>query len=110
MRAHSKYNASLLSTAILSEEQRHAAEEKFLENLERVLGGSSAVRGAYCEFLAVRSMRAENPSDPRSPDEMLAVHRWEKAAEEAKRTVFRQLNIVANDACFELHVWNSRTR
>jgi hypothetical protein len=55
-------------------------------------------------------MRAENPSDPRSPDEMLAVHRWEKAAEEAKRTVFRQLNIVANDACFELHVWNSRTR
>ena len=57
MRPQSKYNASLQSAVGLSEEQRQTAEQKFLDVLEHVLGGASAVRGAYVEWLAVRSPR-----------------------------------------------------
>ncbi len=110
MRAQSKYNASLLSTAELSDAQRAAAEQKFLETLEYTFGGASAVRGAYCEFLAVRSMREENPREPRTPEELQAIVRWESAADEATRAVCRQMKIPVSDAVFELHVWNSRTR
>lgn len=110
MRAPSKYNASLLAATGLSDQQRLAAEGKFLEVLEHALGGASAVPGAYCECLAVRSLHAENPSDPRTPEELHAVFRWEKAAQEATRSVFSQMKIAAKDAFFELHVWNSRTR
>ncbi|MDP3606647.1 MAG: hypothetical protein Q8R59_12980 [Polaromonas sp.] len=110
MRAQSKYNASLQSAGSLSDEQRQTAEQKFLEVLEHVLGGASAVRGAYVEWLAVRSMRAENPDVPRSAEELQAIARWEQAAEHAKRAVFRQMEIAAQNAFFELHIWNSRTR
>ncbi|MDP2034601.1 MAG: hypothetical protein Q8K29_14430 [Polaromonas sp.] len=110
MRAQSKYNASLQSAAGLSEEQRQTAEQKFLEVLEHVLGGASAVRGAYVEWMAVRSMRAENPDVPRSAEELQAIARWEQAAEHAKRAVFRQMEIATQNAFFELHIWNSRTR
>jgi hypothetical protein len=110
MRAKSKYNASLLSAAGLSDEQRQAAENKFLEVLEGFFGGASAVRGAYCEWLAVRSLCAENPTDPQTPEELQVIVRWEKAAEAATHSVFSQMNIAAGDAFFELHVWNSRTR
>ncbi|MDP3171081.1 MAG: hypothetical protein Q8M91_12155, partial [Polaromonas sp.] len=79
MRAQSKYNASLQSAGSLSDEQRQTAEQKFLEVLEHVLGGASAVRGAYVEWLAVRSMRAENPDVPRSAEELQAIARWEQA-------------------------------
>lgn len=109
MRAQSKYQASLLAAAGLSDAQRRAAEAKFLEVLERAFGGGSAVRGAYCEWLAARSLRAENPSDASAPEELQAIARWEKAAEEATRSVFNQMKIAATDAFFELHVWNSRT-
>ena len=110
MRTQSKYHASLLAAAGLSDAQRQAAEAKFLEMLERIFGGGSAVRGAYCEWMAARSLRAENPSDVSAPEEELqAIARWEKAAEEATRSVFSQMKIAATDAFFELHVWNSRT-
>lgn len=110
MRAQSKYNASLFAATGLSDEQRQAAEKKFLEVLERAFGGASAVRGAYCECLAVRSLRAENPHGARTPEELQAVACWENAAEEATRSVFSQMKISAGDAFFELQVWNSRTR
>lgn len=110
MRAQSKYNASLQSADGLSDEQRQTAEKKFLEVLEHALGGASAVRGAYVEWLAVRSMHAENPHGPRSAEELQAIARWEQAAEHATRSVFRQMQIAANNAFFELHVWNSRTQ
>jgi hypothetical protein len=110
MRAQSKYNASLQSAVGLSDEQRQTAEEKFLDVLEYVLGGASAVRGAYVEWLAVRSLRAENPEVPRSAEELQAIARWEEAAEHATRAVFRQMKIATQNAFFELHVWNSRTR
>ncbi|HQR98771.1 MAG: hypothetical protein B7Y28_11690 [Polaromonas sp. 16-63-31] len=94
----------------MSDAQRQAAEAKFLERLERIFGGGSAVRGAYCEWMAARSLRAENPSDMSAPEEELqAIARWERAAEEATRSVFSQMKIAATDAFFELHVWNSRT-
>ncbi len=109
MRTPSKYYASLLSAASLSEAQRRAAEDKFVEILELTLGSASAVRGAYCEWLAARSMRAENPSGVTAPEELQAIARWEKAAEAATRSVVSQMKITA-DALFELHVWNSRTR
>ncbi|MBA3595421.1 MAG: hypothetical protein H0W47_16775 [Polaromonas sp.] len=110
MRTQSKYNASLQSADGLSDEQRQAAEQKFIDVLEHVLGGPSAVRGAYVEWLAVRSMRAENPLVPRSAEELQAIARWEQAAEHATRAVFRQMQIAANNAFFELHIWNSRTQ
>jgi hypothetical protein len=110
MRAQSKYNASLQSAAGLSDEQRQIAEQKFIDVLEHALGGASAVRGAYVEWLAVRSMRAENPAVPRSAEELQAVARWEQAADHATRAVFRQMKIVTQNAFFELHIWNSRTR
>ena len=110
MRAQSKYNASLQSAVGLSDEQRHTAEQKFLDVLEHVLGGASAVRGAYVEWLAVRSMRAENPDVPRSAEELQAIARWEQAADHATRAVFRQMKIATQNAFFELHIWNSRTR
>ncbi|MDI1271273.1 MAG: hypothetical protein PSV40_19470 [Polaromonas sp.] len=109
MRTQSKYQASLLAAAGLSDAQRQAAEAKFLEMLERTFGGGSAVRGAYCEWMAARSLRAENPSDASAPEELQAIARWEKATEEATRSVFSQMKIAATDAFFELHVWNSRT-
>lgn len=43
--------------------------------LEYALGGASAVRGAHVEWLAVLSMRAENPDVPRSTEETLAIAR-----------------------------------
>ena len=109
MRAQSKYNASLLAANGLSDTQRQAAEKKFLEVLESALGGPSAVRGAYCECLAVRSLSAENPFDTRTPEELQAVARWDQAAQAATQIVFSQLKIPAGEAVFELHVWNSRT-
>ena len=105
----SKYNASLLAANGLSNEQRKAAEEKFLELLELAFGSPSRVRGAYVEWLAVRSLRAENPWDTATPAELAAIALWERAAETATRAVFSQLKISVRDAYFELHVWNSRT-
>ncbi|MDO9357597.1 MAG: hypothetical protein Q7T70_01220 [Polaromonas sp.] len=109
-RAPSKYNACLQSAHGLTDEQRQTAEEKFIEVLEHALGGASAVRGAYVEWLAVRSLRAENPDDPRTAEELQAVARWEQASDHAARSVFRQMKIAAQNAFFELHIWNSRTR
>lgn len=110
MRAQSKYNASLQSADGLTDEQRQTAEQKFIEVLEYALGGASAVRGAYVEWLAVRSLRAENPDVPRSAEELQAIARWEQAADHATRAVFRQMKIAVQNAFFELHIWNSRTR
>lgn len=109
MRKQSQYNASLQAATGLSDELRKVAEAKFLEFLERAFGRPSRVRGAYCEWLAVRSLRAENPWDTNSPDELQAIALWEKTAEEATRAVFREMKITAQEAFFELHVWNSRT-
>lgn len=50
------------------------------------------------------------PLATRSSEELQAIARWEQAAEHAKRAVFRQMQIAANNAFFELHIWNSRTR
>lgn len=110
MYMQSNYNASLQSADGLTAAQRESAEQKFVEVLEHALGGASAVRGAYVEWLAVRSLRAENPADSRSSEELQAIARWEQAAEHATRAVFRQMKIAAQNAFFELHVWNSRTR
>ena len=110
MRAHTKYNATLHSAGSLTAEQCRTAEQKFLEVLEHALGGASAVRGAYVEWMAVRSLRAENPEASRSSDELQAIARWEQAAEHATRAVFRHMQVAANNAFFELQVWNSRTQ
>ena len=104
----SKYNASLQAATELSDEQRKAAEEKFLQLLELTFGSPSKVRGAYVEWLAARSLRAENPWDTVTPAELAAINVWEKASETASRAVFSQLKISVRDAFFELHVWNSR--
>ncbi|MFC6279678.1 MULTISPECIES: hypothetical protein [Polaromonas] len=109
MRRQSKYDASLQAAPGLTDEERKAAEEKFLELLERVFGSASKVRGAYCECVAVRSLRVENPWSTTTPEEVQAVTLWEKAAEKATRLVFSQMKIPPGDAFFELHVWNSRT-
>jgi hypothetical protein len=105
----SKYNASLQAATGLTDAQRKAAEEKFLELLELAFGSPSRVRGAYVEWLAARSLRAENPWDTTTPAELAAITLWEKAAETATRSVFSQMKISIRDAFFELHVWNSRT-
>jgi len=110
MRAQSIYKASLQAAGELTADQRQLAEQKFIEVLEHVLGGASAVCGAYVEWLAVRSLRAENPNDARSSEELHAVARWEHAADHATRAVFRQMKIATQNAFFELHIWNSRTR
>ncbi|MDB5964675.1 MAG: hypothetical protein JWQ72_1175 [Polaromonas sp.] len=108
MRKTSKYNA-LLQAPGLPEKQRLAAERKYLELLESAFGSSSKVRGAYCEYVAVRSLGLDNPAHPITSEELMAVTRWEKTAEAAARAVFGELKIAGNDAHFELHVWNSRT-
>lgn len=110
MRLQSKYNASLQAASGLTDAQRQTAEQNFLEVLEHVLGGASAVRGAYVEWLAVRSLRAENPGCLPSSEELQAIVRWEQAADHATREVFWQMKIATQNAYFELHVWNSRTR
>jgi hypothetical protein len=110
MRPHSKYEASLQAADGLTIEQRIQAEQQFLDVLEHALGGASAVRGAYVEWLAVHSLQAENPNVPRSAEELHAKARWEQASDHATRAVFRQMKISAQDAFFELHIWNSRTR
>jgi hypothetical protein len=110
MRPQSKYEASLQAAEGLTSEQRQLAEQSFLEVLEHALGGSSAVRGAYVEWLAVRSLQAENPNVPRSSAELQAKARWEQASEHATRAVFRSLKIAIPNSFFELHIWNSRTR
>ena len=109
MTRQTRYNASLMAAPDVSDEKRKAAEEKFLQVLERIFGGPSAVRGAYCEYLAVRSMRVENPLEVRTPEETEVVTRWEKAAMEATHSVFKLMKL-PDSASFELHVWNSRTR
>ena len=73
MPSSSEYNASLQSVVSLSLEQRKAAEARFLKLLEIAFGSASKVRRAYCERLAVRSPRAENP--------------WEKATTEEIRVI-----------------------
>lgn len=110
MSTQSRYNALLQSASGLTDEQRQTAEQKFLEVLEHVMGGSSAVCGAYVEWLAVRSLGAENPCATRSSEELQAIARWEQAAEHATHAVFSQMQIAAQNAFFELHIWNSRMR
>jgi hypothetical protein len=110
MNTASKYYALLQTVSTLTTQQRELAESKYLELLELALGGSSGVRGAYCEYVAVRSLRAENPWDPVTLSELQAIKIWEEASLEAARMVFRQVKVADNDAYFELHVWNSRTR
>ena len=61
MPSSSQYNTFLQSVVSLSLEQRKAAEARFLQLLEIAFGSASKVHGAYCERLAVRSPRAENP-------------------------------------------------
>ncbi|MES2189485.1 MAG: hypothetical protein V4454_05135 [Pseudomonadota bacterium] len=104
-----KYNASLQAANGLPENVRTKAEAKFLELLEATFGSPSRVRGAYVEWLAARSLHAENPADPKTIEELQAISLWEKASEAATRAVFSQLKISVRDAFFELHVWNSRT-
>jgi hypothetical protein len=104
----SKYNASLQATGLV-EPQRRRAEERYLALLEAAFGSASKVRGAYVEYVAVRSLRAEEPWGTSTPQELEAVARWEQAAMEASRAVFSEMKIADNDAFFELHVWNSRT-
>lgn len=110
MTHQTRYNASLLGAPDMPAEKRKAAEEKFLQVLERIFGSASAVRGTYCEYLAVRSMRAENPKEVRTAEEQEVINRWETAAGEATQSVFRLMNIAPGTPVFELHVWNSRTR
>lgn len=104
-----KYNASLQAANGLPESLRMQAEARFLALLEAAFGSPSKVRGAYVEWLAARSLHAENPTDPKTPEELQAIRMWETAAEAATRAVFSQLKINVRDAFFELHVWNSRT-
>lgn len=104
-----KYNASLQAANGIPESLKAQAEARFLEVLEKAFGSPSKVRGAYVEWLAARSLHAENPSDPKTPEELQAISLWESAAETATRSVFSQLKISVRDAFFELHVWNSRT-
>lgn len=109
MTKHGKYRASLQTSSALAEQQRQLAEKKYLELLETALGGSSSVRGAYCEYVAVRSLQTENPWDAASKEELHAISLWERTAKEAADSVLTQLKIAAEGAFFELHVWNSRT-
>ncbi len=104
-----RYNASLQAANGVPDSVRAEAEARFLELLEMTFGSPSKVRGAYVEWLAARSLHAENPSDPQAPEERQAIMLWEKAADAATRAVFRELKISAHGAFFELHVWNSRT-
>lgn len=109
MKKPSRYNASLQAAPGLLDDQRKAAEEKFLELLELAFGSPSKVRGAYVEWLAARSLHAENPWDTQTPEELQAISVWEQAAETAARAVFSQMKMTDHEAFFELHVWNSRT-
>ena len=104
-----KYNACLQAANGLPETLRAQAEAKFLETLESAFGSPSRVRGAYVEWLAARSLHAENPFEPKAPEEVQAINLWEQAADAATRAVFRQLKIGVPGAFFELQVWNSRT-
>lgn len=90
-------------------EQRMAAEARFLQLLETAFGSASKVRGAYCEWLAVRSLRAENPWEKATTEEIRAIAHWEKISLEATRLALDESKIADNNAFFELHVWNSRT-
>lgn len=104
-----RYNAALQAANGLPDSARAQAEAKYLELLETTFGSPSRVRGAYVEWLAARSLHAENPFDPKTPEELSAISVWEQAAGAATRAVFRELKISAHGAFFELHVWNSRT-
>lgn len=86
-----------------------AAEARFLQLLEAAFGSASKVRGAYCEWLAVRSLRAENPWEKATAEEIQAIAHWEKISLEATQLALGESQIADNDAFFELHVWNSRT-
>ena len=103
------YNASLQSVVNLPQDQRNAAEMRFLQLLEAAFGSASKVRGAYCEWLALRSLRAENPWDEAAPEESHAIAHWEKVSFEATQLVLGELKVADTAAFFELHVWNSRT-
>jgi hypothetical protein len=108
MRKPSQHHASLQCNG-LPEAQRRAAEEKYLALLEQAFGSASKVRGAYCEFVAVQSLRAENPWDTATPAELESLTRWKEAAQAARNVVFSDMKIGDNDAYFELHVWNSHS-
>lgn len=109
MPSSSQYNASLQSVVSLSLERRKAAEARFLQLLETAFGSASKVCGAYCEWLAVRSLRAENPWENATAEEIRAIAHWEKISLEATQLVLDESKIADNNAFFELHVWNSRT-
>lgn len=104
-----KYIAVLQTTAVVSAEERRLAETRYLELLERALGGSSKVRGAYCEYVAARAMQTENSWDTPTAAEVQATQLWEEASSQARQAVFDQLAIADADAIFELHIWRSRS-
>lgn len=104
----SRYNA-LLQARNIPELQRIAAEKKYMELLESALGSASKVRGAYCEYVAVRSLRAEDPRHLDTPEELDAVAQWEKASAEATKRVFSEMKITDSGAFFDLQVWGSHS-
>ena len=108
MHKSSQHHASLQGEG-LRESERLAAEEKYLALLEQAFGSASKVRGAYCEYVAVRSLRAENPWDTSTPAELESLARWEEAAQVARTAVFSEMKIVDSEAYFDLHVWNSNS-
>ena len=105
-----KHTALLHTKSELSSARRSLAEVRYLEMLEQSFGSPSKVRGAYCEYVAVRSLMAENPWEKISSVEQAALKLWEEASATAAKTVFQQIQLLDRDAVFEMQVWRSATR
>ncbi|MDB5966245.1 MAG: hypothetical protein JWQ72_2745 [Polaromonas sp.] len=108
MKRPATYSA-VLHARNLASATRGKAESQYLHLLEGHFGTPSKVRGAYCEYVAVVSLRVERPWDSPTSDEAQAITRWEAANQMATREVLSGLGLPEEEAFFELHVWNSRT-
>lgn len=102
-----KHTALLHTKSDLSPVKRSYAEVRYLKILEQLFGSSSKVRGAYCEYVAVRSLLVENPQEKVSLIEQAALTLWEDASAMAAKTVFQQIELPDFEAFFEMQVWRS---
>ena len=109
MKSLGKHTALLHTSTELAVAKRSVAERRYLEMLEQSFGSPSKVRGAYCEYVAVRSLMAENPWEQTTPVEQAAITLWQEASATATKTVFEELQLLDRDAFFELQVWRSTT-
>lgn len=79
--------------------RRFQAEVRFAKSLERTLGGPKAVVDAYAAWVNATEDGADEPS----PEVVVSVRRWQRAADAARQAGLQEVG-EAEEAYFEVRL------